>query len=437
MVATVGKAASAAYYLESQRSHRPMTQYYVGGDEPDGHWYNPNALFDLVDGDRVDSIDFRQLYLGFDPTDDDIKLTQNAGSERRNPGIDITFGADKSVSALWAIAPRELREEIAKAHNDAARLALDEVIRKHCSWTRIVDKNGVIQVVPAEIIGATFQHGDSRAADPHLHTHCVLFNAVRAEDGKYRALHAKPIYRWHKAAGATYRHALAWYLQTRLGIRMERYGPADEFTRVVDMPDELIALWSKRRRDIVKTAADMGFETGADPARAAQLTLVSRGVKDHDHGGEFRHLRWDGEAEPIVGNRETLCAKLSGNDVTVSAEEIRAATERLAELPTQLTANEAVFRLPDIVERTANATACVFAPDATETSIARVLRNEEIVKLDVPTAPVRDGSASPVEADVRAGPSPTRRSIPRAPRSAWSTTWARWPPRSNAIRTWR
>ena len=125
MVATLAQAASAAYYLESQRSFRHPNEYYTAGEEPDGVWFNPKGLFGLADGGKVDSSDFHRLYNGFAPNTG-AKLTQNAGSERRSAGLDMTFSADKSVSALWAVADPDLRSEIERAHNDAARVALEE-----------------------------------------------------------------------------------------------------------------------------------------------------------------------------------------------------------------------------------------------------------------------------------------------------------------------
>ena len=110
MVATLAQAASAAYYLESQRSFRHPNEYYTAGEEPDGVWFNPKGLFGLADGGKVDSSDFHRLYNGFAPNTGG-KLTQNAGSERRSAGLDMTFSADKSVSALWAVADPELRAE--------------------------------------------------------------------------------------------------------------------------------------------------------------------------------------------------------------------------------------------------------------------------------------------------------------------------------------
>ena len=165
MVATLAQAASAAYYLESQRSFRHPNEYYTAGEEPDGVWFNPNGLFGLVDGGKVDSSDFHRLYHGFAPNGGG-KLTRNAGSERRSAGLDMTFSADKSVSALWAIADPELRSEIERAHNDAARVALEETVLRHCAYTRIRNRDGEIEVLPADIAAAMFQHGTSRDNDP-------------------------------------------------------------------------------------------------------------------------------------------------------------------------------------------------------------------------------------------------------------------------------
>ena len=300
MVATLAQAASAAYYLESQRSFRHPNEYYTAGEEPDGVWFNPNGLFGLVDGGKVDSSNFHRLYNGFAP-DSGGKLTRNAGSERRSAGLDMTFSADKSVSALWAIADPELRSEIDRAHNDAARVALEETVLRHCAYTRIRNRDGEIEVLPADIAAAMFQHGTSRDNDPQLHTHCVIFNAARTHrDGKYRALHQHPVYTWMKAAGAVYRNALAWSLQERLGIRMEQYGKEGEFTRVAGIPEDLTGHWSKRRAAIIDAAREMGFTVEGNAPRAAAANKITRAGKSPDNDPEIRHRRWRGEADGFI-----------------------------------------------------------------------------------------------------------------------------------------
>ena len=383
MVATLAQAASAAYYLESQRSFRHPNEYYTAGEEPDGVWFNPKGLFGLADGGKVDSSDFHRLYNGFAPNTGG-KLTQNAGSERRSAGLDMTFSADKSVSALWAVADPELRSEIERAHNDAARVALEETVLRHCAYTRIRNRDGGIEVLPADISAAMFQHGTSRDNDPQLHTHCVIFNAARTHrDGKYRALHQHPVYTWMKAAGAVYRNAMAWSLQERLGIRIEQYGKDGEFTRIAGMPGDLIGHWSKRRAAIIEAAREMGFTVEGNAPRAAAANKITRAGKSPDNDPEIRHGRWRGEAEGYV-EREALIASILGKSEDITQEQIRALTEVLEDLPYRLTREEAVFRLPDIVERVGNATAGLLNHEAVATSIERVLLSPEVVRLTRP-----------------------------------------------------
>ena len=380
MVATLAQAASAEYYLGSQRSFRHPNEYYTAGEEPDGVWFNPNGLFGLEDGGKADSGHFHHLYHGFAP-DGSGRLTRNAGSGKRSPGLDMTFSADKSVSALWAIADPELRSEIEQAHNDAARVALEETVFRHCAWTRIRDRGGQIQVLPADLMAAMFQHGTSRDNDPQLHTHCVIFNAARAhEDGKWRALHQHPVYGWVKAAGAVYRNTLAWNLQQSLGLPLEQYGRDREFTRIAGVPEDLAAHWSKRRAAIESAANDMGFKVEGNAARAAAANKITRAGKSPDNDPEVRHRRWREESLGFC-EREVLIAELVGKAEVITQEQVRDLTAVLEALPECLTREEAVFRLPDIVERVSNATAGLLGREAAATSIERVMRHPEVVRL--------------------------------------------------------
>ena len=380
MVATLAQAASAAYYLESQRSFRHPNEYYTAGEEPDGVWFNPKGLLGLEDGGGVDSADFHRLYHGFAP-DGSGRLTRNAGSDKRSPGLDMTFSADKSVSTLWAIADPELRGEIEQAHNDAARIALDETVFRHCAWTRIRNGDGQIEVLPADVAVAMFQHGTSRDNDPQLHTHCVIFNAARThEDGKWRALHQHPVYGWVKAAGAVYRNTLAWNLQKQLGLPVEQYGRDGEFSRIKGVPEDLAAHWSKRRAAIVDAANDMGFKVEGNAARAAAANKITRAGKSPDNDPEVRHGRWRGEAEGFC-DCEALIAALLGKAVAITQEQVRDLTAVLETLPERLTREEAVFRLPDVMERVSNATAGLLGREAAATAVERVMRHPEVVRL--------------------------------------------------------
>ncbi len=397
MVASIGQMASAEYYLESQRSFRHPNEYYTAGEEPDGTWFNPKDLFHLEDGVKVDAGQFQRLYNGFAP-DGTGGLVQRAGNPGRSPGIDMTFSVDKSISALWAIAEPETRQRIEAIATAAARAALEDSVLKHCSYTRLAE-NGVTRPVEADLMGATFVHGTSRENDPQLHVHCTIFNVARTrEDGKWRAHHQYPVYSWKKAAGALFRANMAWELQQGLGVRMEQYGPNNEFTRIVGMPDDLKAFWSKRRKAIVAMAGELGIPSLGNASRMAGVNKITREGKSHDNDPEIRHRRWRGEAEGFV-EREELIASVTGHEVEIGREAIRELTDRLDELPAHLAREEAVFRRPDMVEAAANAAAGLMGREAVGTAIERLRRNPEIERLE-PKKPTAESKAGMVHTEV-------------------------------------
>ncbi|MCY4582747.1 MAG: relaxase domain-containing protein, partial [Chloroflexi bacterium] len=298
----------------------------------------------------------------------------------------MTFSADKSVSALWAIADDRLRTSIEEAHNNAARMALKEIFLKECSYTRTREggAKGDIRVLPAHMLGAMFQHGTSRADDPQLHTHCVIFNAVQTEtDGKWRALHQKPMYLWIKAAGACYRSYLASHL-AELGIQIERYGKDNAYVRITNIPEDLEKTWSKRRSNIVEAATQMGFETGDNSNRAEMLRVKTREAKRCDQTPEQRHARWREECEQLY-ECATILASVFDEPETLTQDRIRQWAESLDDLPHELTRLQAVFRTPDLAEAIYNLhdpSLGTLHPETIETAIQRVIRNQELVALD-------------------------------------------------------
>ena len=397
MVATIGQMASAEYYLESQRSFRHPNEYYTAGEEPDGTWFNPKGLLGLEDGQKVDSGHFHRLYSGFSP-DGERKLVQRAGNPDRSPGVDLTFSVDKSVSSLWALAEPEMRERIEAMAVASARAALEDTVLRYCSYTR-VGSNGVTRPAEADLMGATFVHGTSRENDPQLHVHCTLFNLARTrEDGKWRAHHQYPVYSWKKAAGALFRAYMAWDLQQNLGVRMDRYGPNAEFTRIEGMPEDLQSFWSKRRKAIVAKAGELGIPSLGNASRMAGVNKLTRAGKSHDNDPEVRHRRWRGEAETYV-EREALIASVTGHEVKIGQEAIRELTEKLDDLPNHLAREEAVFRRPDMVEAAATAAAGLMGRDAVGTAIERLRRNPEIERLE-PKKPTAESRAGMVHTEV-------------------------------------
>ena len=164
---------------------------------------------------------------------------------------------------------------------------------------------------------------------------------------------------------------------------MEQYGKDGEFTRIAGIPEDLIGHWSKRRAAIIEAAREMGFTVEGNAPRAAAANKITRAGKSPDNDPEIRHRRWRGEAEGYV-EREVLIASILGKSETITPQQIRDLTAVLEDLPDRLTREEAVFRLPDIVERVGNATAGLLNHEAVATSIERVLLSPEVVRLTRP-----------------------------------------------------
>lgn len=263
------------YYLNLARE-----DYYLAGGEPPGQWWGRGAARFGLDG-KVKAEDLTALFSG--KLRDGTQLVQNADSKERRPGFDLTFSAPKSVSVLWAVAPEEMRKQIAAAHRDAVHAALD-YIQDEAAYTR--SGKGGTRVHRADIAVAMFEHGTSRALDPQLHTHALLINVGVGKDGEPRALVHPAVYGHAMTAGALYRAELAHQLERRLQLVIEREGIA---FKVAGVSEALCKEMSKRRAQIEAELGEAGLET----ARAAQrANLKTRETKTDVPSRQSLHAEW-------------------------------------------------------------------------------------------------------------------------------------------------
>ena len=97
---------------------------------------------------------------------------EHASSNRR-VFYDFTFSPPKSVS-IAAMVGDDTR--IVEAHEQAVNEALRQL--QSFAATRVRKKGECTDRLTGNIVAAVFQHETSRALDPHLHSHCILFNAT-------------------------------------------------------------------------------------------------------------------------------------------------------------------------------------------------------------------------------------------------------------------
>ena len=130
-------------------------------------------------------------------------------------GFDLTFSVPKSVSVAWALADPATREAVYGAH----RAAVERVLRfaEEQVFCSRVGKAGAAQIDLKGVVAAVFDHWDSRAGDPQLHSHVVVLNRAQGVDGKWRTLDSRAVFRSTVALSELYNGVLSDYLTAALG----------------------------------------------------------------------------------------------------------------------------------------------------------------------------------------------------------------------------
>ncbi|MEO6629415.1 MAG: MobF family relaxase [Aquihabitans sp.] len=242
-------------------------------------------------------------------------------------GYDLTFSPVKSVSTLWALAPREVADQVRAAH----QAAVEDTIRwleREAVFTR-VGRGGARQVATRGLVAAMFTHRDTRAGDPDLHTHVAISNKVQAlahpgetshgQDagvggGQWLALDGRLVYQANVAASERYNTRLEAELTARLGLGFHdtTTSAGKRPVREIDGINHLlIGWWSRRRRDIEARrsvlAAEFQTRHGRPPtaveaiALAQQATLETRAAKHAPRSENTQRASWRHEAEEALG----------------------------------------------------------------------------------------------------------------------------------------
>jgi len=242
-------------------------------------------------------------------------------------GFDLTFTPVKSVSALWAIAPRHVAEQITAAHH----AAVDDVLgwlEREATYTR-GGKAGVQQLDTTGLLAAAFDHRDSRAGDPDLHTHVAVSSKVRVlgpdgTPGRWLALDARVLFKATVTASERYNTRIEAELHRRLGLTFQPRSDTDAAAaagrrmvrEVTGVPEELGQVWSKRRAriDVRRAALAAAFqaEHGRPPTPvealklAQQATLETRDAKHEPRSEAQQRATWRAEATQLLGSPDLV-----------------------------------------------------------------------------------------------------------------------------------
>ncbi|EBA8134965.1 conjugative transfer relaxase/helicase TraI [Salmonella enterica] len=162
----------SAYY-----SHED--NYYVSGSL-ESRWLGDGAEKLGLKGE-VANADMDAIRQGKLPDGTDLSRMVNGVNKHRS-GYDLTFSAPKSVSMMILIGGDT---RLLDAWNRSVENGMKEV--EKLISARITDGGKTGTVLTGNMVAALYNHDTSRALDPQIHTHALVFNTTFAED-KWRAL---------------------------------------------------------------------------------------------------------------------------------------------------------------------------------------------------------------------------------------------------------
>jgi len=284
------KGAGYARYLEGKTVEPERGDYYLTpGGEPaqaPGRWLaSPETLAQLgIEGRAVDGPDFVALMDARHPRTGRCLRPEGAGGGRGG-GIDLTFSAPKSVSAVWALGDDSQRQDMEAAHAAAVEQAMD-YLTEMVPTVRRRYGGQVVEEPARELVAAEYLHTTARgvmdgdAPDPQLHSHVVVTSAVR-DDGRIAAVASRPIFRSVQEVGAFYRSALAHQLSQRGYAIDAGTGKDGRYFEVAGVPRGLLEAFSARSREVARAVERFRARYGRAPERGElrRLKLENRKAK--------------------------------------------------------------------------------------------------------------------------------------------------------------
>ena len=259
----------------------------------------------------VDPATFRAVLEGKVPDGSGTELGRRGkdGEILHRPGRDLTFSAPKSVS-IAALIGGDRR--IVEAH-DRAVVATLAWVEKNAAETRMKDPDTgrMARVGNQKIVAATFRHDTSRILDPQLHTHAVLANMVKGEDGKWRSMANESLYANQKLIGMLYRNELAAGLG-KLGYDIEKTH-ADGRFEIAGVSREAVEAFSSRRAEIEAAMEARGLGASADNPRIAERAALMTRAKKRDIDRDELGSVWQKQAADLGLDAKVLVAEAEEN----------------------------------------------------------------------------------------------------------------------------
>jgi conjugative relaxase-like TrwC/TraI family protein len=359
------RAAKNPEYYEQVEFDRD--DYYTERGTVPGEWVGRGAeTLELRDSPTKGQLG--ALLTGVNPRTGEV-LQGGKGRKPSNAGFDLTFTAPKSVSVLLAVGDDRVQAAVLAAHRRGVEAGLDYLERHECFARRGTDG---VDVIPAEgFVGGAYIHEMARSGDPHLHTHVVIANRVRAADGRWTAPDMRAVYAAAKTAGTIAEAVMRKELARSLGVRWRevKNGTAD----IDGVPKTALDHFSQRHVEIIELATARGWITERGIAEIQRETRDRKPHLDRERAQEEWRARAAEHGFTQRDLRETLSRILTPR----TPLHARGISSRLVG-PRGLTRQESTFTRRAVIQAIAEAYPEGIAADDLERDANQLLREHGV-----------------------------------------------------------
>ena len=321
--------AKAQYSLDDAKGyfeeHLCVGDYYSEGQHVAGQWIGKGAE-ELGLSGVTRAQEFLRLCENQHPQTGE-RLTQRQMTTRTEIGpdgkehqhanrrvfYDFTFSPPKSVSVA-ALVGDDMR--IVEAHERAVTTALNQL--QSFAATRVRKQGQCTDRTTGKIVAAVFRHETSRALDPHLHSHCIVFNATHDPVERcWKALQNHDMLAAQKFVENVYYHELTRELH-RFGYVIENK-PRGDF-EIKGVSPALVQKFSKRHQEIDRKTREL---LEAQPEKASgniaeirdHIAHKERARKIKDIGLARLQSLWDGQ---LTAEEKASLRNLTGHQPSVA-----------------------------------------------------------------------------------------------------------------------
>jgi conjugative relaxase-like TrwC/TraI family protein len=375
-VANLG-AQSADYYLREVAESREM--YYSGHGEAPGRWTGSASARLGLDG-MVEPEAFKAMFSGLDPATGE-QLGRATSRTNGRPAFDLVFRPVKSVSILWALGSEDIQRAVKDAHDVAVREGLKDL--EQAVGTRR-GAGGAVRIQGQGLLAAAYDHRQSRAGDPLLHTHVIVANRTQGVDGKWATLDGRDLYYEALGAGAVYEMVYRHHLTRSLGVEWEQ-NERTGMWEVAGVPDAVIQRFSKRREaiELVQEARESKGESWS-PKVAQWVASSTRPGKEHADADVLRE-RWRTDQSAHGLDVSATVGRADGPDTREVSGHEHAQRELFARLsaPDGLTADKATFSARDVKAAVRLSGVNVASQEATDRLVRAYLSGPDVFPVAV------------------------------------------------------